>query len=155
MTRLDFCRQLARQAGVMAHTGFGTAPASLKGRHDVLTEMDGQVERFVRAAIAAAYPDDAIIGEEDGGAAGERVWIIDPIDGTANYARGIAHYCVSIGYLEGGRPEVGAIYDPSHDRLYSARRGHGAWLDGQRMDARALPHAALLQSRQLEVGPAP
>lgn len=128
-TRLDFCRQLARQAGLMAHTGFGTAPASLKGRHDVLTEMDGRVERVVRAAIAAAWPDDAIIGEEDGGTAGERVWIIDPIDGTANYARGIAHYCVSIGYVEHGVPTVGAIFDPSHDRLYSAQRGAGAWLE--------------------------
>jgi myo-inositol-1(or 4)-monophosphatase len=128
MSRLAFLRQLAREAGQLAHTGFGIAPSSLKGRHDVLTEMDGRVERHVRAAIAAAYPDDAVIGEEDGGEPGERIWIIDPIDGTANYARGIAHYCVSIGYLEAGRPVLGAIHDPCHDRLYLAQRGGGAWL---------------------------
>jgi myo-inositol-1(or 4)-monophosphatase len=73
----------------------------MKGRHDVVTAMDREVERFVRNAIAARYPDDAIIGEEEGGHGGERVWLIDPIDGTANYARGIPHYCVSIGYLDG------------------------------------------------------
>jgi myo-inositol-1(or 4)-monophosphatase len=154
MPRLDFCRQLARQAGVMAHTGFGTAPASLKGRHDVLTEMDGQVERFVRAAITAAYPADAIIGEEDGGAAGERVWIIDPIDGTANYARGIAHYCVSIGYVEHGVPVIGAIFDPSHDRLYSAERGAGAWLDegGRGPQRMAVSPVANLHAASVECG---
>ena len=54
-----------------------------------------------------------MIGEEEGGADGERLWIIDPIDGTANYARGIPHYCVSIGYLEHGVPTLGVIHDPS------------------------------------------
>lgn len=133
MSRLAFCRQLAQEAGRIAHTGFGTSPTSMKGRHDVLTEMDRAIERHVRAAIAARYPDDAVIGEEDGGAPGERVWIIDPIDGTANYARGIAHYCVSIGYLEHGVPTVGALHDPSHERLYSAERGQGAWMNDVRL----------------------
>ena len=57
-----------------------------------------------------------------------RIWIIDPIDGTANYARSIAHYCVSIGYVEHGVPTVGALHDPSHERLYYAERGGGAWM---------------------------
>ena len=101
----------------------------MKGRHDVVTAMDGEVERFIRKAIAKRYPDDAIIGEEEGGRGGRsRVWLIDPIDGTANYARGIPHYCVSIGYLEHGVPTVGALHDPSHDWLYSAARGEGATL---------------------------
>jgi hypothetical protein len=64
-----------------------------------------------------------VLGEEEGGATGDRLWIIDPIDGTANYARGLPHYCVSIGYLEQGVPTLGAIYDPSHDWLYAAARG--------------------------------
>ena len=106
---------------------------TMKGRHDVLTAMDGEVERFVRQAISERYPDDAIIGEEEGGHGGERVWLIDPIDGTANYARGIPHYCVSIGYLEHGVPTTAALHDPSHDWLYSAARGQGAWKDGQRL----------------------
>lgn len=133
MDRYDLCRALARDAGKLAHRAFGTSATSLKGRHDVVTAMDREVERFIRAAIAARYPHDAIIGEEEGGGAGERLWLIDPIDGTANYARGLPRYCVSIGYLEHGVPLLGAIYDPSHDWLYAAARGEGAWRDGERL----------------------
>jgi myo-inositol-1(or 4)-monophosphatase len=131
--RYAFCRRLARDAGRMAHTAFGTSATTLKGRHDVVTAMDRDVEAFIRREIAAHFPGDAIIGEEEGGAAGERLWLIDPIDGTANYARGVPHYCVSIGYLEHRVPVIGAIYDPSHDWLYAAERGGGAWLNEARM----------------------
>src|SRR5512138_2056735 len=133
MDRLDFARALARDAGKLAHRGFGTSTTSLKGRHDVVTEMDREVERFIRDAIARRYPGDAIIGEEDGGRDGERLWLIDPIDGTANYARGLPRYCVSIGYLEHGVATLGAIYDPSHDWLYSAAKGEGAYQDDLRL----------------------
>jgi myo-inositol-1(or 4)-monophosphatase len=133
MERLEFSRKLARDAGRLAHSAFGQSATSMKGRHDVVTAMDREVERFIRKAIAARYPNDAIIGEEEGGGAGERLWLIDPIDGTANYARGIPHYCVSIGYLEHGVPVVAAVHDPSHDWLYSAARGEGAWRDGERL----------------------
>jgi myo-inositol-1(or 4)-monophosphatase len=133
MDRHDFARAVARDAGKLAHRAFGTSVTSMKGRHDVVTEMDREVERFIRGAIAKRFPGDAIIGEEDGGSAGDRLWLIDPIDGTANYARGLPHYCVSIGYLERGVPTIGAIYDPSHDWLYSAAKGEGAWQDGTRM----------------------
>ena len=133
MDRHDFARALARDAGKLAHKGFGTSTASMKGTHDVVTEMDRAVERFIRDAIAQRFPRDAVIGEEEGGGAGDHLWLIDPIDGTANYARGLPRYCVSIGYLERGRPVIGAIYDPSHDWLYSAARGEGAWQDGSRL----------------------
>ncbi len=134
MDRLEFSRTLARDAGRIAHSAFGQSATSMKGRHDVVTAMDGEVERFIRKAIAARYPGDTIIGEEEGGGGGsERVWLIDPIDGTANYARGIPHYCVSIGYLERLVPTVGVLYDPSHDWLYSAARGEGAWRNGERL----------------------
>ena len=95
--------------------------------------MDAEVERFIRRAIAERFPGDAVIGEEEGGADGERLWIIDPIDGTANYARGIPHYCVSIGYLEHGVPTLGVIHDPSHDALYAAALGRGAWRNDERL----------------------
>ena len=133
MDRHDFCRALARDAGKLAHRAFGTSATSMKGRHDVVTAMDREVESYIRAAIAARFPRDAIIGEEDGGSAGENLWLIDPIDGTANYARGLPRYCVSIGYLEHGVPTLGAIYDPSNDWLYSAAAGEGAWRDGERL----------------------
>lgn len=132
--RLEFCRRLAADAGRRAHGAFGRAallPA--KGRHDEVTAMDREVEQVVREAIARTFPGDAVLGEEDGASAGlaqaEHVWVIDPIDGTANYARGIAHYCVSIGLLRDGTPVAGALHDPSHERLYWAARGRGAWLE--------------------------
>jgi myo-inositol-1(or 4)-monophosphatase len=147
MDRHDFSRALARDAGKLAHRAFGTSATSMKGRHDVVTAMDREVERFIRGAIAKRFPHDAIIGEEEGGGAGERLWLIDPIDGTANYARGLPRYCVSIGYLERGVPVVGAIYDPSHDWLYSAATGEGAWMDGSRLAVSAVDdiHAATVE----------
>jgi myo-inositol-1(or 4)-monophosphatase len=147
--RFDFCRALARDAGKLAHRAFGASATTMKGSHAVVTAMDRVVERFIRAAIAARYPQDAIIGEEDGGSAGERLWLIDPIDGTANYARGQPRYCVSIGYLERNVPTLGAIYDPSHDWLYAAARGEGAWRDGTRL---AVSPCADLDAATVECG---
>lgn len=149
MDRHDFCRALARDAGKLAHRGFGTSATSMKGRHDVVTAMDREVERFIRSAIASRFPGDAIIGEEDGGVAGDHLWLIDPIDGTANYARGLPRYCVSIGYLELGVPTLGAIYDPSLDWLYSAARGEGAWRDGERL---AVSPVAEMSAATIECG---
>lgn len=133
MDRMQFAGELAREAGRIAHAAFGTTTATMKGRHDVLTEMDGKVERHIRAAIGKAFPGEAVFGEEEGGEIAESLWMIDPIDGTANFARGIPHYCVSIGYLDHRAPAVGAIYDPAHDWLYVAAAGRGAWLNGARM----------------------
>jgi len=150
MSRLDFSRNLARDAGRLAHSKFGRSATSMKGRHDVVTAMDREVERFIRSAIAARYPDDAVIGEEEGGTDNnERLWLVDPIDGTANYARKIPHYCVSIGYLERGIPTVGVIYDPSHDWLYSAARGEGATCNGAVL---AVSGEADLDSATVECG---
>ena len=150
MNRLEFSRKLARDAGRLAHSAFGRSATSMKGRHDVVTAMDREVERFIRKAISKQYPDDTIIGEEEGGGgASERVWLIDPIDGTANYARGIPHYCVSIGYLEALAPTVGVIYDPSHDWLYAAARGEGASRNGERL---AVSPVAELEAATVECG---
>jgi len=121
---------VARDAGRLARTYLDDARAlevALKGPQDVVTAADGAVERMIVAALRADFPDDAFLGEEGGGVAGDRCWVIDPIDGTANFARGLPHWCVSIAFVAGGRTEVGVIYDPNGDFLYSARRGAGAW----------------------------
>jgi len=149
MDRLAFASALARDAGKLAHSAFGQSAISLKGRHDLVTAMDSEVERFIRAAIAQRYPQDALIGEEEGGSGGDRVWIIDPIDGTANYARGIPHYCVSIAYVERGVPTVGVLYDPPHDWLYAAARGEGAGRNGERL---AVSLCAELTAATVECG---
>lgn len=128
---------IVRSAGAVMRSAF-TAPDrpvySLKGRQDYLTATDGAVEQFVRDAIERHFPGDAVLGEEGGGSVdGTRLWIVDPIDGTANFARQIPHYCISLGLLENGQLLAGALYEPNHDELFIAQRGQGAWLNGQRM----------------------
>ena len=97
MTELmNSIEEIVRAAGDMMRKAFTAAdqPAySLKGRQDYLTATDGAVEQFVREQIAQRFPGDAVLGEEGGGAVdGPRLWIVDPIDGTANFARQIPHF---------------------------------------------------------------
>ena len=128
-TRQRAAETVARDAGRLARSYLVDARAldfTLKGPQDVVTAADGAVERTIVAALRAQFPDDAFLGEEGGGTAGDRLWVIDPIDGTANFARGLPHWCVSIAFVAGGRTEVGVICDPNGDLLYSARRGAGA-----------------------------
>lgn len=114
-----------------------------KAKHDVVTEVDGMSERIIIRAIREAYPHDAILAEESGqieavlpegesvlDPSEQRVWIIDPLDGTVNYANGIPIFCVSIGLAVGGRPVLGVVYDPVRDELFTAQAGLGARLDG-------------------------
>lgn len=127
--RQQVAEAVARDAGRLAASYVaqaGTLAVALKGPQDFVTDADAVVERSIVAALAAAFPGDAFLGEEGGGAAGERCWVIDPIDGTANFARGLPHWCVSIAFVTAGRTEVGVICDPNGDLLYSARRGAGA-----------------------------
>ena len=128
---------IVRAAGGMMRKAF-TAPDkptySLKGRQDYLTVHDGAVEQFVREQIGKRFPGDGVLGEEGGGAVdAQRLWIVDPIDGTANFARQIPHFCISLGLMVGGALEAGAIHAPMSDELFIAQRGKGAWLNGQRM----------------------
>ncbi|MEO8544871.1 MAG: inositol monophosphatase family protein [Betaproteobacteria bacterium] len=129
--------EIVRAAGALAHKAFTASdkPAySLKGRQDYLTATDGAVEMFVRELIERRFPGDAVLGEEGGGSVdGRRLWIVDPIDGTANFARQIPHFCISLGLVVNGQLEAGAIYEPMHDELFVAQRGKGAWLNGQPM----------------------
>ncbi len=110
-----------------------------KGPIDLVTEIDVRVEREFRALIAGRFPDHAVLGEEgtDGRASAARDvrhrWIIDPIDGTTNYAHGLAIFCVSIALEIDGRTDLGVIYDPMADELFTAERGEGARLNGRRI----------------------
>lgn len=133
---------IVRGAGAMQRAAFTAdeKPAySLKGRQDYLTATDGAVEQYVRTQIAQRFPGDGVLGEEAGGDIdAERLWIVDPIDGTANFARQIPHFCISLGLMVAGRMEAGAIYEPMHDELFIAQRGQGAWLNGRRMQVSAI-----------------
>ncbi|MGJ4929164.1 inositol monophosphatase family protein [Bradyrhizobium sp. HKCCYLS2038] len=106
---------------------------TMKGTQDWLTVADGIVETYLRTRLAELFPQDTVIGEEGGGDASDAVWIIDPIDGTANFARGDRNWCISIGFLLKRVPTIGIIAAPALDELFVARRGHGATLNGQRI----------------------
>ena len=118
----------ARHAADLAGLGI-----TMKGDQDWLTIADGAVETLFRKLIAEAFPGDAVMGEEQGGGEGvpDNLWIIDPIDGTANFARGDRNWCVSIGFLHKGQPEIGVIQAPALGETYLAMRGHGATLNGK------------------------
>jgi myo-inositol-1(or 4)-monophosphatase len=133
--RLALGCDVARETGAVALAAFrdrSQLPAhTFKGHQDYLTETDAEVEQLVRNRIAAAFPADAVFGEEAGGSFGSETWVIDPIDGTANFARGIPHFCISMAFVQDGCPELGLIYQPVTDELYTARRGGGAVLNGR------------------------
>src|SRR5215470_6690498 len=133
--RLALGCAVAREAGAVTLAAFHRRtqlPAhTFKGHQDYLTETDAEVERLVRDRIAVAFPADSIFGEEAGGSFGNETWVVDPIDGTANFARGMPHFCISIAFVRNGRTELGVIYQPVTDELYAARRGGGAVLNGR------------------------
>lgn len=131
---------MALKLGETALSYFGREDAlevSMKGFQDWLTIADGTVEKEFRAMIADAFPGDAVMGEEQGGGAAERLWIIDPIDGTSNFARGDRQWCVSIGFVLNGMPEIGLLYSPALGEMWLARRGRGATLNGMPIRAAA------------------
>jgi myo-inositol-1(or 4)-monophosphatase len=105
-----------------------------KGPIDLVTAADLEVEREFRQLVAARFPSHVVLGEEQGPGAspqGARYrWIIDPIDGTTNFAHGLAIFCCSIALEIDGRLEVGVVYDPMAEELFTAERGVGAWLNG-------------------------
>jgi myo-inositol-1(or 4)-monophosphatase len=133
--RLAVASAVAREAGGVARKAFGHAPHSraraFKGPQDYVLESDAEVERVIRQRLLAAFPGDSFFGEESGGDFGRDVWVVDPIDGTANFARGIPHFCISIAFVRDGRTEIGVIYQPVTDELYACRRGGDATLNGR------------------------
>ena len=120
-----------------------------KGAIDLVTEMDLEIEREFRAMIAERFPDHAVLGEEfgesgEGGAGARFCWVLDPIDGTTNYAHGLPIFCASLALEIDGVATVGAVYDPNRRELFTAERGHGAWLNG--MPLRVSTSGALIDS---------
>lgn len=130
-----------RRAGVLARQRLGTAVATQKADDSPVTDVDMAVQAMLLDAIAQQYPDDAVITEEliadpDRHAAvatAKRCWVIDPIDGTRNYARGMPVFAISVALLEAGVPVVGLVHNPMTAQMYSASIGGGAWLDDERL----------------------
>ena len=110
----------------------------LKGDQDLVSAADRDVERALVDRLRAAFPSDAVLGEEHGQQGEGRVcWVLDPIDGTNNFLRGVSFWCVSVGLLVDLVPTLGFVYDPIRDEMFTARRGHGAFCNGRAMQASA------------------
>jgi myo-inositol-1(or 4)-monophosphatase len=134
--RLEFAKRLALEAGRLTLEGYGKCDQMPKdtalGYYDIATEYDFRTEELIKRRILDEF-GEPILGEEDGligdcETARDKLWIVDPIDGTFNYQRGLPLYAVSLAFCENGIPMCGAVYLPALDELFSAAQGSGAFL---------------------------
>ncbi len=148
----SFIAGLARQAGALLLGYFRSATLRRdikgEGAWDLVTEADHAAERAIIAAVRARFPDHDVFGEESGrsGLTSRSLWLIDPLDGTLNFSRGLPTWGVSVGLAEDGEVRYGAFYDPLHDELFYAEKGQGATLNGAPLRASGLadPHDAVV-----------
>jgi myo-inositol-1(or 4)-monophosphatase len=150
--RLMIACAVAREAGALQKRRFLDRDAMIfkfKGPQDYLTATDGEVEKLVRTRLLEAFPGDTFLGEEDGGQVSERTWVVDPIDGTSNFARGIPHFCISIAFVLDGAASIGVIYQPILDELFAAAKGLGTTINGGPIRTAS---TASLDKSLLEVG---
>jgi myo-inositol-1(or 4)-monophosphatase len=133
----DFAVELAQEAGqvLMDHLKRRLAVESKSSEIDLVTEADVASEKLIVEAIRRRYPKHSILSEEGLGEeqAGEFLWLIDPLDGTTNYAHGYPVFCVSIALQREGETVLGVTYDPVRDELFWAEQGQGAYCNGQRL----------------------
>ncbi len=159
MRELDFARALAREAGaVIVATARDALDVQTKEWADLVTTADRAAERLIRERLSATYPADALYGEEEGRGQNDqssRTWIIDPLDGTANFAGGMNIYAVCITLVESGLVRLNVTYDPLRDEMFDASAGGGAHLNGLPMRVaddcaieNALVHLAFARDRR-------
>ena len=138
---LRFALEVAVRAGELLMARYErVGRVDHKSARDVVTEVDHLSEELILGAIRSAFPGDAILAEESGGhdaGAGDaatsgrgRVWVVDPLDGTVNYANGIPFFCVSVALVVDGRPAVGVVHDPARGESFAATGGAPARLTG-------------------------
>jgi myo-inositol-1(or 4)-monophosphatase len=158
---LEVAARLAREAGevLRRHAAAGLS-VTYKGPHDPVTDGDLHADEVIVRGLSEAFPDDALLSEErpDPGSrlGARRVWIVDPVDGTSNYARGGDEHAVSIGLAVDGRAVLGAVYNPVRDELILGAEGHGVTLNGEpaRVSAAATLEGAslIVSSSEWRVG---
>lgn len=145
---LQFVIATARAAGALIREHYGTVERQTKHGEEAVTDADRASQRLIIDKLAAQFPDDGFIGEEnDDGSAitnrpptrGTRVWVIDPIDGTNNFVARLGNFAVCIGLLDAGMPVLGVVYDVCRDEVYAAEQSHGAWLNDRQILAPTTP----------------
>ncbi len=135
---LSDIERLAREAGAILREGYNSEhQIKYKGVIDLVTEIDHASEAFLIKEIQTHFPGSDIFAEESGEtkSAGDGIWYVDPLDGTVNYAHRIPVFCVSIAYASKGVMQLGAVYDPMRDEMFSAERGQGAFLNREKIRA--------------------
>ncbi len=146
MDVLEGAIETAREAGaLLLERAGGELDVREKGlRGDLVTEADRASEALIVARLQRDFPGSSIVAEEGGAhrGTGEGRWIVDPLDGTTNYAHGYPLYCVSIAYARGGELIAGVVYAPALGELYAAQRGSGATRDGKRLRVSAVGRVA-------------
>jgi myo-inositol-1(or 4)-monophosphatase len=130
---LEVCIDAARQAGALVRSRFLTEKVvSFKGWANIVTDVDLESEKMILDLLTAEFPQFGILSEESEpvttGSA--YTWVVDPIDGTRNFAEGIPHFCVVVALARGSDMVAGVTYDPMKDELFTAQRGQGAFLNG-------------------------
>lgn len=133
-SELEAALSAARSAGEVLRAGFATEHAiTYKGEVDLVTEIDEEAERVIREELLGTFSTYGMLAEEGGELAGEEDtrWIVDPLDGTTNYAHGLPIFCVSIGLERVGEVVLGVVHDPMREEIYVAERGGGATLNGE------------------------
>lgn len=140
---LDLARTAALEAGALL-MDFLKKGVTIreKGASDLVSEADVAAESLILNAIRQRFPDHAIVAEESLTSLTDtelqpHLWIVDPLDGTTNFAHGIPHFAVSIAYYRDGKPEAGVVFNPARNDLYVAARGHGAWFQDERLSVGA------------------
>lgn len=139
---LDFAVVTVREAGAVLRESYRNGvTVQYKSEIDLITEADQASEELILNRIRAAYPGCAILAEESGASASKSsaVWIVDPLDGTTNFAHGLPIFSVTMALMVDDVLEVGATYDPIYDELYTAQRGQGAYLNGERLRVSSAP----------------
>ncbi len=136
-----------REAGALALAERAAGLAvEAKARQDFVIQVDRAVERLLRDKLTGLLPGSKFLGEEDGGVVeAALLWVVDPIDGTTNYIRGLPHWCVSVALLEEGKLRLGIVFAPTLDWFYLAEAGKGATRNGKRLwRDPVLPEEALI-----------
>ena len=132
-TAMDVALEATRTAGEIIRNGWDSdKQITFKGRADIVTDIDVAAEKAVLEILTGAFPDFGILAEESQPVAGASPyrWVVDPLDGTRNYAHSIPHFCTIVALAEGDDIIAGVIYDPVREETFTASRGQGAFLNG-------------------------
>lgn len=146
---LESAVEAARRGAAVLESWRARFSVREKARADLVTEADQASQDLIKAHLLGRFPEHRFLGEEESvgqslestrpAAGAPPTWIVDPLDGTANYVHDLPAYCVSIALWDGGKPVVGVIYDPRQDEIFTAATGLGAQLNGQPMRVSSIP----------------